>query len=227
MNHPQLIVHEKFKSPIAEAYRTLRTNLQFTVVDGMHKSLLFTSAGPGEGKSTTAANTAISLAQNGKKVILMDCDLRKPVQHTFFGLSPRGVTNILAENVPAATLLQETMVPNLKILAAGPIPPNPLELLDSAKMDRLIEVLKQESDYLIFDAPPLLAVTDAGVIASKVDGVVMVISIRAVRPEAALRAKEQLARARGNLIGVVLNKVEVNKREIYYHYYYQNTVGKR
>lgn len=220
MSNKQLIVHEQVKSPIAEAYRTLRTNLQFSGVSGCLKSLMFTSTGPGEGKSTTAANTAVALAQTNQRVILVDCDLRKPTQHKIFGLRPKGLTNILSENISWESQLQPTMVNNLRLLAAGPIPPNPSELLGSPQMFQLLEELKKETDYLVVDAPPVMAVTDAGVLASKVDGILLVISSRMVRPELAQRAKELLLRANGKILGVVLNRVELNKDEVqYYHYY--------
>ena len=218
-NH-QLIVHEQVKSPIAEAYRTLRTNLQFAKVNGALQTIMFTSTGPGEGKSTTTANTAVALAQTGKRVILIDCDLRKPVQHKIFGLPPQGLTNILAENRTVASQLQNTVVKNLQVIGAGPIPPNPSELLGSEAMGQLLTTLKNQCDFLIVDAPPVMAVTDAGVLASKVDGIVLVISSRMVRPELAQRAKELLLRANGNILGVVLNRVELNKDEIHYYHYY-------
>ncbi|HYH03941.1 MAG TPA: CpsD/CapB family tyrosine-protein kinase [Bacillota bacterium] len=220
MANYQLIVHEQVKSPIAEAYRTLRTNIQFAKINNALKTIMFTSTGPGEGKSTTAANTAVALAQTGKRVILIDCDLRKPVQHKIFGLLPQGITNLLVENRTVASQLQNTMVKNLRVLGCGPIPPNPSELLGSEAMDQLLITLKNESDVLIVDAPPVMAVTDAGVLASKVDGIIMVISSRMVRPELAQRAKELLLRANGNILGVVLNRVELNKDELHYYHYY-------
>lgn len=139
----RLIVHEEAKSPIAEAYRTLRTNLQFSKSEGKLKTIMFTSAGPGEGKSTTVANTAVALAQSGKKVILMDCDLRKPVQHKIFGKKNRGLTNILVEEVKIEDFLQKTEIENLRILTGGPIPPNPSELLGSNKMQEVLDYLKK------------------------------------------------------------------------------------
>ena len=120
----QLIVHEQPKSPIAEAYRTLRTNIQYAKVDGELKVLLFTSAGPGEGKSTVAANTAVALAQTGNRVILVDCDLRKPVQHHLFHLNKKGLTNCLVGESSAAELLQDTEIEGLRVLTSGPVPPN-------------------------------------------------------------------------------------------------------
>ncbi len=221
----QLIVYEQAKSPIAEAYRTLRTNIQFSKTDGELKVIMFTSSGPGEGKSTTIANTAVALAQSGKQVILMDCDLRKPVQHKIFGKKNRGVTNILVEDLLVEDLLvedfiQETQVENLRLLTSGPIPPNPSELLGTRKMQNLIENLKKQCDYLIIDAPPVIAVTDACVLAAKVDGITLVVNSGSIRPEMAQKAKDLLVKANGHLLGVVLNRVEIEEEHAYYYYYY-------
>ncbi|AIF53705.1 CpsD/CapB family tyrosine-protein kinase [Pelosinus sp. UFO1] len=216
----KLIVHEDAKSPVAEAYRTLRTNIQFSKTDGELKSIMFTSTGPGEGKSTTTANTAVALAQSGKQVILVDCDLRKPVQHKIFGKKNRGLTNILVEEVMADTYIQDTQVENLRLLSSGPIPPNPSELLGSIKMLELIDYLKNQADYVIIDAPPVIAVTDASVLASRVDGVTLVINSGFVRPEMAQKAKDLLVKANGHLLGVILNRVEIEEEHAYYYYYY-------
>lgn len=218
----KLIVHEDAKSPIAEAYRTLRTNIQFSKVDGDLRTIMFTSAGPGEGKSTTAANTAVAISQTGKKVIMIDCDLRKPVLHKIFGKRNRGVTNILVEELSVADLVQDTDIDNLRILTSGPIPPNPSELLGSARMLEIIESLKQLADVVIIDAPPTVAVTDASVLASKVDGIVLVLNSQTVRPEMAQKAKELLTKANGHILGVILNRVEIEEEHAYYYYYYGN-----
>lgn len=223
----QLIVHKDAKSPIAEAYRTLRTNIQFAKTDGKLKMLMFTSAGPGEGKSTTAANTAVALAQTGKRVIVVDCDLRKPVQHKIFNRHRRGVTNFLVEETAVDGLLQDTEVDNLRVLASGPIPPNPSELLGSTKMQELLEELKNQADYLLIDVPPVVAVTDACVLASKVDGVILVLGSGASRPEMAQKAKELLVKADGNILGVILNRVEIETEHAYYYYYYGDEKKKR
>jgi len=218
----QLIVQEDPKSPIAEAYRTLRTNIQFAKIDGNLQTVMLTSAGPGEGKSTTSANTAVALAQSGKNIILVDCDLRKPVQHKIFGKRNRGLTNILVEDIAVEDLLQDTEIDNLRILTSGPIPPNPSELLGSAKMLEIISHLKSLADIIVFDAPPTIAVTDASVIASKMDGVILVLDASTVRPEMAQKAKELLVKANGNILGVILNRVEIEDEHAYYYYYYGN-----
>ncbi|SDF71583.1 CpsD/CapB family tyrosine-protein kinase [Sporolituus thermophilus] len=216
----KLIVHEDAKSPIAEAYRTLRTNINFAKMGGELRSILFTSAGPGEGKSTTVANTAVALAQTGKRIIIVDCDLRKPVQHKIFGKKNRGVTNYLVEDTPIDGLLQETGIENLLLLPSGPIPPNPSELLGSPRMQELIAYLQSRADMVIIDAPPVIAVTDACVLASKVDGVILTIASGLVRPEMAKHAKELLIKANGHILGVILNRMEIEEEHAYYYYYY-------
>lgn len=222
----QLIVREQIKSPTAEAYRTLRTNIQFSKADGELNVLMFTSPGPGEGKSTTAANTAVTLAYSGKKVIIVDCDLRKPVQHEIFGLQNRGVTNILAEEQLVSSLIQDTDVENLRVLPSGPIPPNPSELLGSIKMQQVLDYLKTQADYLIIDSPPVVAVTDACVLASKVDGIILVLDSGLVRHEMAKRAKELLVNAKGRILGVILNRLKIEEEYALYYYCYETEIGK-
>ena len=216
----KLIVHEQPKSPIAEAYRTLRTNIQYAKVDGELKVLLFTSAGPGEGKSTVAANTAIALAQAGQKVILVDCDLRKPVQHHVFHLNKKGLTNCLVGESPAIDLLQETEIENLRVLTSGPIPPNPAELLGSSRMEQTVNALKEIADYIVLDCPPVVAVTDASVLSRRADGVILVLDANQVRPEMAQKAIELLENAQANILGTILNRAEIEAEHSYYYYYY-------
>lgn len=216
----ELIVHEQPKSPIAEAYRTLRTNIQYARVDGEMKVLLFTSAGPTEGKSTVVANTAVAMASAGHRVVILDCDLRKPVMHHIFHLNKKGLTNCLVGESPILELLQDTEVPNLRVLTSGPLPPNPAELLGTSRMDRLLDALKDVSDYILIDSPPVIAVTDAGVLARKADGVLLVLDSMQVRPEMAQKAKELLLAAQASLVGVILNRAEVDSEHSYYYYYY-------
>lgn len=226
-NKRRLIVQEQAKSPIAEAYRTLRTNIQFSKSDGELKTIMFTSSGPGEGKSTTTSNTAVAMAQSGKRVILIDCDLRKPVQHKIFAKRNKGVTNALVEEIDPLKLLQETEVDNLLLLPSGPIPPNPSELLGAARMQQIIECLKEHCDLLIIDAPPVVAVTDASVLAAKVDGIALVVNAGSNRPEMVQKAKELLVKAKGHILGVVLNRVEIEEEHAYYYYYYGDEAGKK
>ena len=222
MAERKLIVYEQPKSPTAEAYRTLRTNLQFAKVDGELKTIMFTSAGPVEGKSTTIANTAVAIAQSGKKVILVDCDLRKPVQHKIFNTKNQGITNILVENLNVTDYIQDTSIENLRLVTSGPIPPNPSELLGSGKMNALLATLREQADMVLIDVPPVVAVTDASVLASQVDGITLVLDSGTVRPEMAQRAKELLTNANGKILGVILNRVEIDDEHAYYYYYYGN-----
>lgn len=222
----KLIVHEQTKSPIAEAFRTLRTNIQFAKADGTIKTVMMTSAGPGEGKSTVTANLAVAFAQSGKKIIIVDCDLRKPVVHKIFGVKNKGLTNILIDDIPIDNIIQNTEVPNLQIVTSGPIPPNPSELLGSSKMQQIINQLQDKADILFIDAPPTVAVTDASVLAAKVDGIVLVVTSGANRPEMAQKAKELLHKAHGNILGVVLNRVEIEEEHAYYYYYYGSDAKK-
>jgi non-specific protein-tyrosine kinase len=223
----QLVTALTPKSPISEAFRTLRTNIQFSSVDKPIRRLLVTSPSPTDGKSITAANLATVMAQAGQSVVLVDGDLRRPVLHKIFKLpNAAGVTSaMLARSNPSADgCLLPTQVENLQLLTSGPLPPNPSELLGSQRMSKLIEDLEQEADMLIFDSPPTLVVTDAAVLAKQVDGVLLVIDARTTREEVARRAMEELAKVGAPVLGVVLNKVPVSRRGgygyYYYHYYY-------
>lgn len=214
-----LITHLDPKSPVAEAFRTLRTNLQFSALDRELRTLLVTSAGPGEGKSTITLNLAIAITQSGKEVILVDADLRKPVIHKLFGLRNEiGLTNILVHG-PAEEALQETAVPNLKVVTSGPIPPNPAEMLASGMMDKVRDFLKERAEMVLFDCPPVVAVTDAAVLSRKVDGVLLVVQLGAVEREVARQAKALLENVDAPLLGVVINNVAESSCYYYYYYY--------
>lgn len=192
------------RSPVSEAYRTLRTNLQFYSLDRPIRTLVVTSPSPDEGKSTTVANLAVTLAQSGRRVILVDCDLRRPSLHTLFGRQAEpGLTNmVLAEG--GELPLQETAVPGLWLLASGPKPPNPADLLNTRRMDQIIEQLLAQADMVLFDAPPVVAVTDAAILGAKVDGVLLVIGAGKTRRDHAERAKEMLAKANARVVGATL-----------------------
>jgi len=216
-----LVTHFEPKSPISEAYRTFRTNLQFARLDTPLKTILVTSSGPSEGKSTTVANLAITMAQMGTKTILIDSDLRRPVLHSIFNLQRApGLTNFLAGNVPWKEIIQETPIENLSLLTCGVLPPNPSELLGSKKMKMLLEELKEKYDMILFDSPPVIAVTDAAVLSTLLDGVVLVSSSGSTSREALLRAITLLENVKGRLIGGVLNKIKVESVYGSYHYYY-------
>lgn len=192
------------RSPVSEAYRTLRTNLQFSSLDDPVKTLVVTSAAPDEGKSTTVANLAVTLAQGGRRTILVDCDLRRPSLHKLFDLQAEpGLTNMMLEDGGEAAL-QETGVEGLRLLASGPKPPNPADMLGAQKLDKIIESLTEEADIILFDAPPVIAVTDAAVLGAKVDGVLLVISAGKTKRDHAQRAKELLEKANVRIIGATL-----------------------
>jgi non-specific protein-tyrosine kinase len=198
------------RSPAAEAYRTLRTNIQFSSLDQQLRTLLITSAGPDEGKSTTVANLAVIMAQAEQRIILVDCDLRRPSLHTLFGLTnEHGLTSVILEQGEAPLPLQPTEVPGLNLLASGPMPPRPADLLGSKRMEGLIERLTAEADIVLFDTPPVTAVTDAAVLATRLDGVLLVLQAGHTRRDRAREARRLLEKVKANMIGVVLNNAQL------------------
>jgi capsular exopolysaccharide synthesis family protein len=205
------------RSPISEAYRTLRTNLSFSSLDRPIKSLVVTSPAPGEGKSTTVANLAVTMAQGGRRTVLVDCDLRRPSLHTLFNLnSEPGLTDLLLED-DGKPGLQDTGVDGLQLLASGLLPPNPADLLGSQKIDRVLSSLYSAVDIILMDAPPVIAVTDAAVLGAKVDGVLLVVSAGKTRRDHAERAKEMLERANVRIVGAVLTNAPADlKMHDYY-----------
>jgi capsular exopolysaccharide synthesis family protein len=214
-----LISMKNPKSPITEQFRTIRTNIQFSSVDGEMRRIMVTSSGPAEGKSTTTNNLAIVFAQQGKRVLLVDADLRKPTaQYSFRLENHTGLSNVLTRQTTIDQAVRETEQENLFVLTSGPIPPNPAELLGSKKMDELLKELEEVFDLVIFDTPPVLAVTDAQILANKCDGVVLVTSSGKTENEAALKAKELLESAQGKLLGVVLNNKKAKDSQYYYYY---------
>jgi capsular exopolysaccharide synthesis family protein len=212
------------KSPVSETYRTLRTNIQFSSLDKKTQTIMITSSGPGEGKSTISANLASVMAQSGNKTLLIDCDLRKPNIHKMFGLSNvNGLSNLLVEEIEIEKAVQHGPIENLNILTSGTMPPNPAELLGSEKMKNFINSLRKYFDYIILDTPPVVVVTDAQLISRISDGCLLVVSSRQVERDAAVKAKELLLKVNAKIIGVVLNKVEKGAKggyKYYYHYYY-------
>ena len=209
------------RSPISEAYRTLRTNLEFSSLDKVIRSMVVTSAAQEEGKSTTLANLAVTIAQAGKKVILVDCDLRRPSLNQIFNArGAPGFTDMMRDDaLIGKPPLQDTSVANLRLLASGTIPPNPSELLASRRMGEVIAALQQLADVVLFDAPPIVAVTDAAVLASKVDAVLLVVSAGKTKRDHAKKAKALLDKVNAHLIGTVLNNV---KGEASLYQYYSN-----
>lgn len=225
MEVQNLISIKSPKSPITEAYRTLRTNVQFSSFDKKVQTICITSSGPGEGKSTVASNLAVVTAESGKKTILIDCDQRKSRLHKIFGLpNTIGLSDLLAGEVTFDEAVQKTKVENLIVLTSGTKPPNPSELLASEKMKNFINSLKEKCDSIILDTPPVLMVTDAQLLASYTDGYLLVVSSGEVDRNAAIKSKELLEKVNAKILGVVLNKLQVSGKGYYgyYHHYYAN-----
>ncbi len=215
------------KSPAAEAYRILRTNLQFTNVGNSVSTLTITSASAGEGKTTTIANLGVTVAQAGKRVILVDADLRRPSLHKLFNLpNSIGLTSmILDDKLSVQDALVPTDIPTLRLLCSGPRPPNPAELLEHRRMDGIIEALKSEADLVLFDTPPVLAVADAAILAKKMQGTLLVTEMGKTRTEVCRRAVEALRQVGAQLLGVVMNKISRQQGGYYYYYYYYYDSG--
>ena len=199
------------RSPVSEAYRTLRTNLDFAGLDQRLKTLVITSAGVGEGKSTTLANLAVVSAQAGRRVVLVDADLRRPTLHDLFGLdNERGLTTAMMDEAALAALpLKTTAVEGLEVLTSGPLPPNPAEVMGSRRMAEVIAALAEQADQVFFDTPPVVAVTDAAVLATKVDGVLLVIGAGKTRRDVARTAVQRLQQINARLVGTVLTNAQM------------------
>jgi capsular exopolysaccharide synthesis family protein len=211
-------------SPVSEAFRALRTNLQYSQVDKAVKTIVVTSPNPGEGKSTVAANLAVTFAQNEKKVLIIDADLRKPMLHNILDLNKKpGLTNILFEHTDLAHGVQKTVVDNLYAISCGDIPASPADLLGSQKMKKLIERLSQSFNIIIFDTPPVLAATDASVLGTVTDGVVIVTAARSTKVDDLKVSIESIQHVKGHILGTVLNKFDHRDGygSKYTHQYYQ------
>lgn len=216
-----LITLEDPKSPVSEAYRVLRTNIQFLSVDRPVKSIVVTSTMPEEGKSSTLANLAVILAQAGSRTAVIDADMRKPMVHKLFGLDNRkGLTNVLALHEDYRDYIHKGPHNNLEILTCGAIPPNPSELLSSASMKELLGKMAEQYDYILIDTPPISAVADAAILSTAVDGTLLVAASGIVRSDFLQRAKEQLEQVNAHILGVVLNRIPVKKGSSYSYYYY-------
>jgi len=211
-------------SHVAESYRALRSTIGFAGIDTPLKRLLVTSSSKGEGKSVTSANLATAMAMDGKRVILVDADLRRPNVHRLFQLSASpGLSEVLVGMRTLDEAIQSTDLENLRVVCAGPIPPNPAELLNSRAFDAFLEQLDERADVVILDSPPCIPVTDPLIIASRVDGVILVLQVGQTRKAAVKHAQELLGRARARLIGLVFNRVHQGKSGYYYYYNYYYT----
>lgn len=218
------VVEKKPKSIAAEAYRTLRTNIQYSSFDKEIRSIVVTSAEAAEGKSTVSGNLALSFAQNEKKVIIVDCDLRKPSVHKNFKISNLvGLSEVLIGKAKLEEVVQSRNE-YLDMLPSGKIPPNPSEMLSSKAMVNLIQKLKETYDIVILDSAPLLAVTDAQILSKEVDGTILVTRAGRTKRESVIEAKNLLTKVGANIIGSVLHAVE-NTRGKYYYYYGSNEDG--
>ncbi|OOP71930.1 CpsD/CapB family tyrosine-protein kinase [Clostridium beijerinckii] len=219
------VVEKKPKSIVSEAYRTLRTNIQYSSFDKTIKTIVVTSAEAAEGKSTISGNLALSFAQNEKKVIIVDCDLRKPSVHKNFKLSNlSGLSEVLIGKEDLDNVIQNRNE-NLDILTSGKIPPNPSEMLSSTAMTNLIQKLGEKYDMVILDSAPLQAVTDAQILSTKVDGTILVVRAQRTNRESVIDAKNLLTKVGANILGTVLHAVE-NTRGKYYYYYGSSEEGK-
>jgi len=219
--YPELVTFFDPKSQISEAYKGLRTSILFSIPGDGGKAILVSSSGPGEGKTLTVANLAVTLAQTGSRVCIVDCDMRKPRLHKIFH-SPNevGVSSILIGQTETEQVMQDGFIPGLKLLTCGQRPPNPSELLGSHQMQALLANLKKEFDFIIIDSPPLAAVTDSMLLARIVDGVCLVIKGGETSKEVISRAIDLMRNAQAHILGAVINNIDLTKKSYYYYYQY-------
>jgi protein-tyrosine kinase len=224
---PVLITLTEPKSAASEAFRTLRTNIQFAGLDQPCRSIVVTSAGPEEGKTTSVANFGVVTAQAGSRVCVIDSDLRRPSLHRLFRLdNARGLTTALVEGLSFAELAQPTAIPNLSILPSGPLPPNPAELVGSHRMRECLQAATESFDLVLCDSPPVMAVADAASLAAQCDGVIFVIRVGNMAHDVLRRVVDQIEAVKGRILGVLLNRADP-RRDGYYYYYqtYQRYYG--
>jgi capsular exopolysaccharide synthesis family protein len=206
------------RSPVSEAYRTLRTNLLFSGLDSPARALAVTSPSPDEGKSTVVANLAVTMAQGGRSTILVDGDLRHPRQHEIWGVpNEAGLTTLVTGGARTPPLV-DVGVEGLQLLPSGPLPPNPADLLGSRRMEEVVAALRKKADVLLFDAPPVIAVTDSALLAANLDGVLLVVRAGHTRREHAERARDLLERLNIRIVGVALTDAEVDTRMDGYYF---------
>ena len=216
----KLVTSSDTKSFILEQFRTIRTNITFSMPDQELKTILVTSSTPGEGKSTNAANLGVVFAQEGKRVLIIDGDLRKPTLHqTFKTFNKIGLSNVLAKKAAFYEAIQETFIVGLYVITSGPVPPNPSELLSSKAMDVLLFDVKKDYDIIIIDSPPLLSVSDAQILANKSDGTILIVNAGVVEKSAVQKAKAILSNSQSKILGVVLNNYKTPSIQKYYEEY--------
>jgi len=219
----RLVAETDPRSAASEAYRTLRTNIQFAGLDRPCRSILVTSATAGEGKTTTTANLGVVVAQAGSRVCLVDSDLRRPSLHKIFDVdNGRGLTTSLLEDLPFVEVAVPTHVTGLSVLTSGPLPPNPAELVGSKRMRELVEGAFANYDLVLCDSPPILAVSDPVALAAQCDGVILAVRVGTVAHDVVKRAAEQIEAVKGKILGVLLNHVNLSRHGYhgsYYHYY--------
>ncbi len=223
-----LVTETDPKSPASEAYRTLRTNIQFAGLDRACRSIVITSASQGEGKTTTVANFGVVAAQAGSRVCLVDSDLRRPALHRIFGLQNReGLTTALVEEWPLAKVARPTRIPNLSVVTSGRLAPNPVELMSSKRMGELLEAAGSDFDLVLCDSPPVIPVADALALAAQCDGVILVIRAGTISPNVIRRAAEHIEAVKGRILGVLLNYVDFRRDYSDYHRYYEAYYGRK
>ena len=222
-----IITHTNSKSPISEAYRTLRTNIQFSSIDKKIKTIVVTSADMSEGKTTTVTNLAETFAQAGNRVIVVDADLRRPRVHKLFNLeNQQGLTNVLAVQTELKQAIASACS-DVHVMTSGPVPPNPSELLGSEKMKELVRVLSEHYDIVLFDTPPVNAVTDAAILSTVVDGVILAVASGKTDIEGGKRAMKSLQAVNANLLGAVMTMIPVSKKGYYGYQYYSYEIDAR
>lgn len=228
---PPLITETDPKSAASEAYRTLWTNIHFAGVDKPCRTMVFTSAGPGEGKTTSVANFGVVAAETGARVCLIDSDLRRPALHRLFGLpNTRGLTTALLQNLPISEIAQPTSTPTLSVVTSGALPPNPAELVGSRRMRDFLDSAEAAFDLVVCDSPPVISIADGIALSAQCDGVVLVVRAGAMAHDVIRRAAEHIESVKGRILGVILNSVDL-RRDAYYNYYryygrYYGTNGK-
>lgn len=217
-----LVVAHEPHSRVSEQFRTIRTNIMYSSINNAVESILFTSDIPEAGKSTVAANMAIAYGQAGKNTLLLDADLRRPTCHMTFNVTNhKGLSTAIVNDIPLDSLIKQTEFDMLDIITAGPVPPNPAELLSAPKLARLIETFESHYDMVIIDSPPVLSVTDAQLISKNTSGVILITNVEKNNRNSVKEAKELMEKTGANILGIVLNKRDLKYQHDGYQYYDQ------